>query len=140
MKYTVYRTIQIDGTDGIDLQNLGNHWTFDQVVAQDLPDKLGYDENKCYTIIAEVEDSQIDWKQSTAQYKSHPEEFECFVKDIEKIALKVVDSNFDDVIEWTTGNTGNRSISIEDKETMGDREEATDEEINKYKSIAEEID
>jgi hypothetical protein len=138
MKYTVYRTIQIDGTDGIDFQKLGNHWTFDEVVAQDLPKKLGYDEDKCYTLIAQVDDSQIDWAQSTAQYKYHPEEIEAFVES-KNVTVKVVDQDFDTVIEWTESATG-YEITNEDSESMGNRNEVTEEEINHYQKFVEEID
>jgi hypothetical protein len=138
MKYTVYRTIQIDGTDGIDFQKLGNHWTFDEVVAQDLPKKLGYTEDKCYTLIAQVDDSQINWAQSTAQYKYHPEEIEAFVES-KNVTVKVVDQDFDTVIEWTESATG-YEITNEDSESMGNRNEVTEEEINHYQKFVEEID
>jgi len=138
MKYTVYRTIQIDGTNGIDLQNIGNHWTFDEVVAQDLPEKLGYDEDKCYTLIAQVDDSQINWAQSTAQYKYHPEEIEAFLVSND-VNVKVVDQDFDTVIEWAKGATG-YEITNGDSESMGDPNEVTEEEISQYQKFVEEID
>jgi len=138
MQYTVYRTIQIDGTDGIDFENLGNHWTFDEVVAQDLPAKLGYDEEKCYTVVAKVDEQQIDWQQSAAQYKHHPEEVEAFVVS-NSVSLKVVDQDFDTVVEWTKGSTGYQ-ISDEDAESMGSPEEVEQEDVYSYKNFVQEID